>query len=176
MIFDDNTKIRFKKFIKEDITTKCWEWQGTKLPRGYGRFNYKGKFYLAHRFSMMLEGNDVTGFFVCHHCDNPKCVNPLHLFLGTHIDNMKDMISKGRNKNIIKKKYTRQSTGGLKGILNHSAKLTDDIVREIRNKAYVGKSGRYNTGGNIKELSKKYNVSGTTIKHILNGKTWKHVT
>ena len=100
-----------RKPIKEEPTSKldlfyrqidkskdCWEWTGSKSKAGYGLFSYN-KIKLSHRISYYLTyGEFDKKLFVCHKCDNPSCVNPEHLFLGTAKDNFEDMISKGRNK------------------------------------------------------------------------------
>lgn len=75
----------------------CWEWVRTLGPRGYGAFSIKGRTYRAHRVSFAIfRGRDPGSFWVCHTCDNPLCVNPDHLWLGTPRDNNEDMRRKGR--------------------------------------------------------------------------------
>lgn len=79
----------------------CWNWTGKISQKGYGCFqeiiNGKKKDLYAHRESYeIFIGKIPKGFFVCHHCDNTKCCNPAHLFIGTHSDNMQDMLKKGR--------------------------------------------------------------------------------
>jgi hypothetical protein len=78
----------------------CWEWQGANNGKGYGCFGKEGsRPYYAHRFSWELHAGPIPdGLFVLHRCDNRRCVNPEHLFLGTQGDNMRDMIAKGRGR------------------------------------------------------------------------------
>lgn len=81
-------------------TSKCWLWIGDKNEKGYGRYNNQK----AHRISFSIHNKKLIGnFHVLHRCDNPSCVNPLHLFLGTHKDNMQDKILKRRDHNQNKK-------------------------------------------------------------------------
>jgi hypothetical protein len=89
------TKQRFLTNV--DKRNGCWLWQTRKDRRGYGQFFYKRGVHSAHRISYMIfKGEIGEGLFVCHKCDNPPCVNPDHLFLGTAKDNMHDMLAKGR--------------------------------------------------------------------------------
>lgn len=97
--------IQLERFLKKIKISKngCWDWQAQKDKDGYGRFQSGS----AHRWSYKHYKGDPTGLFVCHSCDNPGCVNPDHLWLGTHQDNMKDMVKKNKPRNIpsYKEKY-----------------------------------------------------------------------
>lgn len=134
---------------------ECWQWQGPTGARGYGLLIHNGQRYQAHRFSYELHyGAIPEGLFVCHHCDNPPCSNPTHLFAGSHSDNMADMVSKNRSRSPI-------------GEQCHTAKLTEGDVREIRARSLSG-VGRL-------ELANQFGVSDSAIDHILAGRSWKHV-
>lgn len=107
------------KFIRGD---DCWEWTAAKHPFGYGNF-WDGKGYTtAHRVSYLLYVGEIpAGICVLHRCDNPACVRPDHLFLGTHQDNIADKIAKGRARG-----------PRMFGEKNPAAKITKGIVRDIR--------------------------------------------
>lgn len=99
---------------KED----CWLWMGSSLPKGYGRFYANGKMNYAHRFAYETwVGQIPDGHFICHHCDNPSCCNPDHLFAGTQKDNMRDCAEKGR---------VHITLGRWAGIKNPKSKLTNE--------------------------------------------------
>jgi len=148
------TPIEFiKTRIIIDPKTKCWNWQKS-LIKGYARVsgNKGKKSPLVSRYVYeYIKGINPKNKLVCHTCDNPKCVNPDHLFLGTHKDNFKDMREKNRS---------------ACGIKNVKAKLTEKEVLQIR---------KLQNKITIKEMTKIYNVTKTTISRILRRKTWKHI-
>ncbi len=152
--------IRFWKKVDKRTDVDCWNWIGSKR-LGYGLFvmdGRKGKFKIdsAHRVSYMLNIGPISvDLLVLHRCDNPSCVNPKHLFLGTHGDNMKDKANKGR-------------APSHQGTANGCAKLTEHQVLEIRH-LYKMKSLP------IDELSYRYKVSKTNIRYIIKRKTWRHI-
>jgi hypothetical protein len=153
---DKTPEIRFWSRVKK--TSGCWEWQGCKNDKGYGQFRVNKILIYAHRFSYELhKGKIPRGKFVCHHCDNPACVNPNHLFCGTNSDNIQDSIKKGRF-------HYNDS----KGSKNAASKLNEKQVKEIR-KLFINKTETY------KEIAKRYGVEQSTIGLILRGKTWTHV-
>ncbi len=155
----------------------CWLWQGTMLRQGYGCFKIAGKMYKAHRVAYTFAKEVIPlGLFVCHHCDNPRCVRPDHLFIGTLKDNTADMLAKGRgfvtrpeNK---KRKVPPERHGSrlhperYRGELNGRAILDRKQVEEIR--------ARYAAGGVSQfVLSDEYHVAQTTISAIVRGLRWK---
>lgn len=91
-------KVWLRFWSKVQISESCWLWMKGKNRACYGQFSISGKKYRANRLAYMLtQGNIPPGYQVCHMCDNPSCVNPSHLFLGTHQDNIDDKMKKGRH-------------------------------------------------------------------------------
>lgn len=127
----------------------CWEWQAGRGGGGYGKWHRR----YAHRVAWTLTYGEIPdALLVCHHCDNPPCVKPAHLFLGTVADNSRDMAKKLRS--------------------NHGARhpmsvLTEHDVREIRVARPHGKA--------MKAASERYGVAYGTIRDVLNWVSWKHV-
>ena len=144
-----------QKYIVNPVTN-CWEWQANRYYNGYGHINVDKKTLFVHRYSYEYYfGSFDKSLCVLHKCDNRKCINPDHLFLGTRDENMKDMVSKNRQ---------------AKGIDNGTNKLSEIDVIEIKKtlseKIYKGL---------ITQLSKKYKVSRAVIYDIKNGKSWSHI-
>ncbi len=130
----------------------CWLWIGAKH-NSYGRVVLNGKDYRAHRVAYMLHnGSDPASGLVCHTCDNPPCVNPAHLFLGTHSENTRDMFAKGRH------------PGGSGQNFRDKAKLTEAGVRFIRQSAE-----------SHAQLARHFGVDPDTIWKARVGRSWSNV-
>lgn len=141
--------------IKINEKTNCWEWIKSLSNRGYGIFNYNKKMTLVHRIMYeKYKGKIPSKMFVCHSCDNPKCSNPDHLFLGNQFDNMKDMENKCRSNKSYGESHVR-------------AILTEDIVRKIKIK--------FKNGLTKKQISMELNIPYHQVRYVCIGKTWKHV-
>ena len=140
----------FSKVSVVPTAKGCLEWQARALKSGYGQFSQNGKSVYAHRMAYFLAtGNEPGGLSVCHKCDNPLCVNPEHLFLGSVADNARDRDNKGR---------------AACGEKNGSAKLNSGDVLRIRSD-----TRRQN------DIAAHYGVSQFTISRIKAGKVWRHV-
>lgn len=146
-----NSEIGFLSFIPNNDPEKCWSWTGYKDKDGYGTYRRSH----AHRYSYSkFVGQLRKGLYVLHKCDTPECTNPKHLFLGTAKDNYADSKLKERN---------------IHGIKHHQSKLTDEIVRKIRDEYSSIKTSQY-------ILAKRYGVNQSTIGEVIHRETWKHVT
>jgi hypothetical protein len=134
---------------KIDKTDYCWNWKKKPNKNGYGFFKFGGSNNVeAHRVSWLVNfGIIPEGMYICHKCDNPMCVRPTHLFLGTPADNSNDMIKKGRQPRII----------------GHR-KINYEVADQIRKDQLSGMTN--------KELRERYGLAKSTISYIVNGKTW----
>lgn len=134
----------------------CIEWVGYVL-NGYGRIRWKGQRLAVHRVVYEHYHGPLGDLCVCHECDNPRCVNPDHLFSGTRAENNADKVRKGRQ--------AKGSGHGVQGEKNHFAKLTAPQVLAIR--AELGLTQR--------QIAAKYGISPPQVSNILNRKEWSHV-
>lgn len=148
---------RFWAKVDQAEPNGCWPWTGHRIDTGYGRFYLGGKHRGTHRVAWTFTyGLIPDGLHVLHRCDNPPCCNPVHLWIGTHSDNMRDMVAKGR-------------LGGRKGAkpgeLHHGARLTYHQVEDIRRRSALGERGC--------DLAVAFGVSTATISRIRNRRGWR---
>lgn len=144
-------RVRFLKYVPTVDPDECWEWQSTRNRRGYGKFWLNGRTDLAHRVSYKIhKGVIPAGIQVRHACDNPPCVNPNHLLLGTGKDNARDALDRDR--------YRR-------GADNPRAKLTEAQVAEIRERWQQGLETQVS-------MAHRFGVSKSAIQWVLNGRNW----
>ncbi len=147
---------RYKKYKKEFLsnvekTDTCWLWKSTKDKNGYGRFYIDKQTYYAHRMSYLIfNGNIPEGKVIRHICDNPTCVNPKHLLVGTQEDNLNDAVKRDRRVHL--QKLTLNTATIIKTTLKHSPE-----------------------DGISKKLAKLYNVSPAIISRIKTEKTWDFI-
>lgn len=149
---------RFWSKVKVGNPDECWEWTAHKNNTGYGIFGLGNGKFLASRISWTVKYGPIEkGMCVCHKCDNPACVNPSHLFLGTIMENVHDKMRKGR--------YVK----GLiyRGESNKSAKLTEKDILEIRT--------LYDNGISTRKIAVKFKVGASTIWSACKRVSWSHV-
>ena len=134
--------------------TKCWEWTAKIDKDGYGSIRNNNKWLRAHRVSYYFaNGEYPIGELVCHHCDNRKCVNPDHLFKGTHLQNTADMIKKGRVS---------------QGQSRYNSKVSENVVLQILDLYY-------NSHLFQKDIGKIFSITRENVGYIVRGNTWKPV-
>lgn len=141
----------------------CWEWAGASVPAGYGVFQnaITESNYYAHRTSYFIANGGIShGMQVLHHCDNPACVNPDHLFEGTQADNMRDCASKGRN---AMQKNPECLCGGRNGRAR---------INEVQALAIIA---RRQGGESYASLGREFGISPTAARYIFIGRNWKHL-
>lgn len=150
--------VRFWSKVNKKGVDGCWEWQGCLGHKDYGVFWNEGKNVYAHRFAYSLEGavRLSPDIFVLHECDNPRCVNFRHLFLGDHVDNMTDMVEKGRAKRFA-----------LQGSDRPNSQLNESQVTAILR--------LYPTIGNYAEIGRRFGVSYSVVSEVVRGISYRHV-
>ena len=142
-------------YINKNAENSCWEWTRCLSNKGYAVFNVKNKMILVHRFMYEKFKNKISNkMSVCHSCDNPKCVNPEHLFLGTHKENIIDCIKKGRDKKA-------------RGERQRKCSISEKTAIEIKTKFKEGKT--------IKEIYHLFDCSYQTVWNICKNRSWKYL-
>jgi hypothetical protein len=154
--FSDKDIERFWRGVDKNGPNGCWIWKGARISTGYGAIRSKKDTWMTHRVAWTITNGPIPkGKVACHKCDNPICCNPDHLFIGTAMDNVKDMTSKGRRND-------------LKGEDHSKAILTAQTVRLIR---FVYGNGGYTQ----KRLGEIFGVTKPTIQCIVENRTWRHI-
>jgi len=153
---------KIRKTLEEQFWSKvdrrsddeCWNWTGAKLRDGYGSIRKYHKLFQAHRLSYIIHYGDViANLCVLHKCDNPSCVNPKHLFLGDHLINARDKVSKNRQ---------------AKGEAHPKSKLTGVEIQKIRE--------LYENGSiSMRKIAKQFGMCYSEINAIINKRTWRFV-
>ena len=153
---DMTSQERYWEKVRVGDLNECWTWEGGTNNGGYGVFGVNGKTWQAHRFGWMLHsGEDPHDWYVLHKCDNRLCQNPAHLFLGTLEDNNKDRHDKGRSR-------------GAPWYKHNKAKLTPDIIKEIRQ---LYGTGQYTQA----QIAGKFGVVHQLISQIVRNEIWTDV-
>ena len=155
---------RFNEKYEVNQETGCWEWTACTDRHGYGHIQVSNKKTLAHRVSYLLHVGEIEdGLSVCHRCDNPKCVNPKCLFLGTHKENMQDMYRKGRRQAVV-------------GERTHQARLRSVDVRAIKKLLLRYPVRMRGDGRGINSfLARWFGVNVSCISLIIEGRNWQHI-
>lgn len=146
----------------------CWEFQGCLMPSGYSKIGKGHKTYLGHRLAWIESNGEIPeGLCVLHRCDNRKCINPAHLFLGTKQDNTDDMIRKGRERFVGLKSPNCRKPTAPKGEKHSNAKLTEKQIAEIR--------AMYGGGARQVDLAAQFGINQCHVSRIVRKESWSHV-
>lgn len=155
MTEEEKLRHRLYRYAVLGDIESCWLWVGTTNNKGYGQLKINKKNTGAHRVSYMVHiGPIPEGMFVLHQCDNPACINPYHLFLGTHADNMRDKVQKGRMHD-------------QRGEHNPKAKITELQARDAHERAAKGERQS--------DIARSYGVTRSAISRIIRGQSWPHI-
>lgn len=139
------------------LNDECWVWTKSRVTDGYGNVMMNRRHTSAHRIAFQLGKGDIpAGLFVCHSCDNPPCINPAHLHIGTNADNLRECRDRGRHKSHI-----------MPGEANPIAKLDNTAVNEIRELLRMGLSHR--------KIAALFGICPQNVSKIKNGERWAHL-
>lgn len=184
LVLSETETVRFwQKVDKSPHPKGCWEWTGSKDMKGYGKVWKSKKLVTATRISLRMKlGHPFPADtpFACHHCDNPGCVNPDHLYLGHFKSNAIDSVTRGRwngakwsksngekISELLKEHIKKNPDWVIRGEAKVLAKLTEAKIRSIRSESMAGIGAR--------PLAAKYGVSRTLIRMVVSRKIWTHV-
>ena len=167
MKLDDRDAARFwRKVDKSGGAEACWPWTAGRDAGGYGQFRLTDKLQRASRVAVILSGRAIpAGSCVCHACDNPRCCNPSHLWVGTQAENLRDRDAKGRaviGKALMARRRSYAGEG------HPNAKLTDSAIRAIRAAVALGAQTQ-------REIAAMWGVDRSTVSQIARGVAWGHV-
>lgn len=156
-------------YQKVEKTKSCWIWIGTRLKSGYGQLRVgKRKRMRAHRFIWEKTfGQIPNGLCVCHKCDNPSCVNPIHLFLGTHQDNRDDCCAKGRQASGDRSGLRLHPERAPRGERNANSKIKAADVIEIRK--------QFSEGNTQQSIADRFGITQTNVSQIVLLNSWRHI-
>lgn len=167
---------RFWPKVDRRSPDECWLWTGAHHPAGYGRIGIGGSGSrmapATHVAWMLCNGTPVPpGMLVCHHCDNPPCVNPAHLFIGTPKDNQQDMSRKGR----AKAPRLRGSSHPLRVDPSRAARGEEHGCALLTAESVVAIRNAFSCGERITSLARRFGVARPTIRRVVLRETWRHV-
>lgn len=168
---------RFAHYVLRGDGESCYEWQSSIGTNGYGLFYFRGRSAHAHRVAWELANGPIPdGLFVCHHCDNPRCVRVDHLFLGTPEDNIHDMLAKGRARFTGPRNPARGERHGFygrpdrpaRGTRNAAAKISEITVRLIRSRCDAGETKS--------AVARDLGLGRNVVTRVARRETWQHVS
>ena len=162
----EDVKARLWSRVAIGHPSQCWEWQGSRSTSGYGSIRVNGRQTGAHRLALALHLGRVIRAeeCACHHCDNPPCCNPTHLFAGSNADNVRDRDNKGRQ---VRKPRDEATVRHRRGDGHPQAKLTENDVREMR--------CRRSQGLSYDKIGREFSIHRTVARRACNGELWSHV-
>lgn len=136
----NKTDFEKKFFSQVQYSPDCWEWLGSTARKGYGQFYFQGKTKPSHRWSYEYFIGPLGDLLCCHHCDNPPCVNPFHLFAGTAKDNAQDMVKKGR---APRQKFSHCVNGHAYTVENTYVRLGNNYCRPCQKEYKKNSTNKY---------------------------------